>query len=403
MKRMLTLAALSAAFAIASSAHALSVPVVLPTLVNGDFETGAAAFANGVGYVAPINAGNPTEITGWPGSGNRGINPIAAGGSPFRDNGNNSTHVAFMQGNGSNIGQSMSDWQVGTTYRVAFDYNARANGTAAPFVGITATAGGASFIDSSVPPVNALNVFTNRYNAGNILLTAATATNSITFTANVTSGDRTLLVDNVRVFRNGPVILDNGFENPVQPANQFEQASGTGGGSLVGSNWAFTGGAGITRNISPFQNGSIPAPEGEQHALMQGNSGMTQNITGFELGSEYELSLLAMARQSGATPGNDLEVILDQGLATQIILLDLAHVGFTSFTELTSPVFTALKQSYTLTVRTTLNGGQLTGDRTTFIDNVWFNYVAVAVPEPATAMLALFSAAGLIARRRRIA
>ena len=65
------------------------------------------------------------------------------------------------------------------------------------------------------------------------------------------------------------VVAEGGFENPVQPNNNWEQANGTGGGSLVGSQWTITGGAGITRNFSAFQNGNIPAPEGVQHALIQ--------------------------------------------------------------------------------------------------------------------------------------
>ena len=38
-------------------------------------------------------------------------------------------------------------------------------------------------------------------------------------------------------------VADGGFENPVQPENTFEQASGTGSGTLVGSEWTITSGA----------------------------------------------------------------------------------------------------------------------------------------------------------------
>ena len=43
-----------------------------------------------------------------------------------------------------------------------------------------------------------------------------------------------------------------GFESPVQPPHAFKQAAGPNTGSLVGSDWEFTGGAGITRNTSVF-------------------------------------------------------------------------------------------------------------------------------------------------------
>ena len=71
--------------------------VVLPTVVNHNFETLAAAFTTFPGYVAPITPANPSEIPGWVGVGNRGINPGAGAGAPFRDNGNNATNVAFLQ------------------------------------------------------------------------------------------------------------------------------------------------------------------------------------------------------------------------------------------------------------------------------------------------------------------
>jgi hypothetical protein len=368
------------------AADALAVPVTLPSIANADFETGAAGFTTFPGYTG---GSNPAEIPSWTGSGNRGINPTSGGSTPFRDNGFNSTHVAFLQGNGSTISQSVAGWEIGENYRVAFNYNARSGstGSSSPFVGVTATAGASSFIDVSAPPVGG----SNAYYSGNILLTAASTTNVISFTSNVTSGDKTLLVDNVRVFRNGPTILDNGFENPVQPANQFEQATGTGGGTLAGSQWGITGGAGITRNLSPFQNGGIRAPEGDQHALIQSIGSFQQTITGFDEDAVYELSLLTMARQ-GQSFGNDLEVILDLGLPTETFLIDISQVTFSRFTEVTSSLFTATKDSYTLTIRTTLNGGRLTGDRTTFFDNVWFNQIeqpVLAIPEPASASLAM--------------
>jgi len=187
-------------------------PVVLPTVANPGFETDANLFTVWPGYTG---GGNPAEITSWSGSGPRGINPGNGAGTPFRDNGYNATNVAFMQRNGSTIGQTITGFEPGENYRIAFDYNSRNFGSGAPQVGVTATIGGASFVDPSVPPVGGFN----SYYAGNIRFTPASDTASLSFTANVTSGDKTLLVDNVRVFRNGPAIADNGFENPVQPDN----------------------------------------------------------------------------------------------------------------------------------------------------------------------------------------
>jgi hypothetical protein len=384
-------------FASTGAAWGAGIPVVLPTIANANFETGAAAFATFPGYTG---GANPAEITSWPGSGSRGINPGGGAGTPFRDNGNNGSNVAFMQGNNSTIGQTISGWEAGAQYRIAFDYNARSSGAGAPFVGVTATIGSGSFIDSSVPPVGGAN----SYYAGNLLFTPTSTSHTLNVTANVASGDKTLLVDNFRVFRNGPTIAHNGFESPNQGANTWEQANGTGGGTLAGSAWTITGSAGITQNFSAFQNGNVPAPEGVQHALIQGTGSFTQTISGFLDETDYNLSLSAMARQSGQF-GNDLEVILDLGLPTELTILDNPLITANSFTELTSSTFTAQKDSYTLTIRSSLNGGQLTGDRTTFFDNVWFNQVTTAVPEPSTIVLWLVSGVALVGIaiwRRRI-
>ncbi len=180
----------------------------------------------------------------------------------------------------------------------------------------------------------------------------------------------------------GPSIADNGFENPNQGPNTWKQANGVGGGDLTGSNWTITGGAGITRNVSGIQNGTV-ASEGEQFGLIQSTGSFTQTISGFETGAEYTLSLLTMARQA-QNFGNDLEVVLDAGLASEIVLLDIAEVTASSFTEFESALFSAEKDSYSLTLRSSLDGGNLSGDRTTFIDNIFFNQQSIAVPEPAT-------------------
>jgi hypothetical protein len=384
---------LTGSYLLSPGGGGFTLPVVLPTGINWDFETNANQFTVWPGYVG---GGNPAEITGWPGAGaGRGINPGSIGSAPFRNNGNNDTNVAFIQGAGS-ISQEIEGWEPGKEYRVTFDYNAR-TGTDP---GLMATIGGASFSDAAIPETGG----DNAYYVGNIVFTPTSGTNTLTFTSLDNPGDDTVLIDNIRVFRNGPTIADNGFENPVQPGTSgfdaFKQANGTGNGTLAGSAWTIIGGAGITRNVSAFQNGGIFAPEGEQHALIQAVGSFMQTITGFEVGAEYSFSLLTMARQAGAG-GNDLEVLLDAGLPTEIPLIDYAEVIFTSFTEAESASFLAQKDSYELTIRSTLNDGLLTGDRTTFFDALWFNQLSTYIPEPATAALLGLSLLALARRRRR--
>ncbi|MCA9267238.1 MAG: hypothetical protein KDA41_02145, partial [Planctomycetales bacterium] len=133
----------------AAVAHAEipTTPIVLPTIANADFETDAGLFVTFPGYTA--FGANPAEITSWAGGGGRGINPGGGAGTPFRDNGNNGTNVAFLQGNGSNIAQTISGFDVGESYRIAFDYNNRNSGLDA---GITASIAGSSFVQAAVPP-----------------------------------------------------------------------------------------------------------------------------------------------------------------------------------------------------------------------------------------------------------
>ncbi len=173
----------------------------------------------------------------------------------------------------------------------------------------------------------------------------------------------------------GPVLLDGGLEFPVQPDNAFKQAQGAGTGSLIGAQWTISDGAGITRNLSPFQSGNIPAPEGDQHGLIENSGSFQQTVSGFVVGREYSLSLLTMARQYG-DGGSDLEVILDLGLASEISLIDIPEVTFSAFTEISSPTFMATKSSYVLTIDSDNDEGNLSGDRTTFFDDVQFDVFA---------------------------
>ena len=97
------------------------VQVSTPKVTNGNFEASSASFTEWPGYTG---GGNPSDISGWMGSGGHGLNPISDGNVPFRDNGSNSTHVAFLQGS-SYLEQSVSDFEVGTLYQLGIDFNSR--------------------------------------------------------------------------------------------------------------------------------------------------------------------------------------------------------------------------------------------------------------------------------------
>jgi MYXO-CTERM domain-containing protein len=115
---------------VALLAAGLALSTASPTwaanlVTNGDFETDADLFVTWPGYVA--NGANPANITGWTGGGGHGINPVAPGGdgdAPFRDNGDNTTSVAFLQGT-SFIEQTVTGLIVGEQYIFSADFNAR--------------------------------------------------------------------------------------------------------------------------------------------------------------------------------------------------------------------------------------------------------------------------------------
>lgn len=273
-----------------ASYQTITNAVSLPNIANPSFDIDASLFNTFPGYVAPINTANPTEIVGWPGTGSRGLNPGGGGaGTAFRNNGNNAGQVGFIQRAGS-ISQVTSGWEIGKNYRLTFDYNARTT----PPASFSAAIDAASYSDPSVPAVGG----SFGYYAANLLVTPTTATPTLTVNNLNGANDNTLLLDNFRVFRTGPSIADNGFENPVQPANNWKQANGTGGGDLTGSAWTITGAGGITRNRGALHP-SMYAAEGEQFALLQATSALAQAVNGFNPGAQYSLSLLAMRRTAG--------------------------------------------------------------------------------------------------------
>jgi len=154
--------------------------VSLPVILNPTFDTGANLFTQAPGYVAPLNPSNPSEIPNWTGTGARGVNPGNGAGAPFRNNGNNAGQVAFIQREGS-LSQDISGFEVGKEYRIAFDYNARTGGDPA----MTATIGGVSLTDASIPEVGG----SNSYYAGNLVFTPGSATETLTIAGTTVSGD----------------------------------------------------------------------------------------------------------------------------------------------------------------------------------------------------------------------
>jgi hypothetical protein len=174
-----------------------------PMVVNGDFEMDTVGYSVWPGYVGGGGV-NPANISGWTGDGGRGINPISSvhdSPAPFRDNGNNMTHIAFLQG-AAFIEQEIGDFTVGGEYVLSLDFNSRNCCGDFP-VGVVSLDGMevASSADlfpppGSIPPVGG----TNPWYHADIPFTATESAITLRIsTSSAAGGDSTLIVDNVGV------------------------------------------------------------------------------------------------------------------------------------------------------------------------------------------------------------
>ncbi|MDF1739370.1 MAG: VCBS domain-containing protein, partial [Verrucomicrobiales bacterium] len=161
---------------------------------NGGFEANAADFDTYPGYIS--NPNNPAGIEGWTHVGSAGLNHSGAGGpgTPFANNGDNSSTVAFIQRDGS-ISQTVSGLVVGQQYALLFDYNERAGGGAPDSTTVSATIAGATFTDSNNSPVGG----SNSYRQATLFFTATATSETLTISSISNGGDQTTLIDNVRI------------------------------------------------------------------------------------------------------------------------------------------------------------------------------------------------------------
>ncbi len=342
-------------------------------VVNGDFEKDVEEFVVWPGYVGgagdagvnpaeisewigtgghginPVTAPtNPADIFAWAGAGGRGINPIEDGRAPFRDNGDNDTKVALIQGAGS-IWQTVSGLTTGTKYRLTWDYNSRNCCGDQPMGSllINDSAVSAGDFNDTVFPV--LDV--NEWYSGAYEFTAAGTSAKVTFaSASSAGGDATMLLDNIALSALGNttnLIANGDFE-----ADEFPV-------------WPGYTGAGQN---APFRdNGN----NGSSVAFMQGASTLTQTINGMEVGKTYTVSLDFNARNCcGDAPVGELlingELIEDfpgNGLTDGIV----TPVGGLNNWYKYSRNITATATSMELTISTRPANG---GDSTLIIDNV---------------------------------
>ncbi len=296
-------------------------------VVNGDFEADLDLW---VAYPGYVGGENPSEVTGWMGSGGRGINPTVApdvtnpshiagwiGGpqhginpvnvedetnpdyianpGPFRDNGDNDTYIAFLQGN-TYIEQVVRGLVIGQQYDLTMDFNARnccaAEGAPLPLPfaevlidgSVVATSDDFGFVDGGVEPVGDLNPWWS-VETGELSFVAQDDSITLRLAARpVSGGDTTLLLDNVALVSQsgGENLIVNGdFEADVE---EFVRWPG-----YIYDDVA----------LRPFND------NGNNRTgilFLQGDAGVSQIVSGLTEGEEYVLSLDFNARNC-CSPG----------------------------------------------------------------------------------------------------
>lgn len=297
---------------------------------------------------------------GWLGRGGRGINPVASGEAPFRDNGDNETFVAFLQGE-AGILQDVGGLSVGSSYTLSWDYNARNCCGDFPVGGLSLNGNEIDVADytEEIFPVDGFEPwYTTEYT-----FEADTTDLSLEFFGMPAfGGDATLLLDNISLVADGDptqLITNGDFETDPE---EFD---------------LWPGYVGDDAQNSPFRdNGDNETAV----AFLQGASNLGQVIEGLVVGEEYVFSMEFNARNCcGDIPL--AELYIDGNLIEEFPGEDLdglvEPVGGTEPWYEFEMTFMAENESLELLIQTNPFEG---GDSTLVIDNVSLTAASAGVP-----------------------
>jgi hypothetical protein len=348
------------------------------------------------GYTSDNGGG----IIGWPGlAGRTGINSSATSINPFLNGQTppDGKQAVFIQNGGGYVGQTVSGFTVGQAYRLIYYETERGiNGPASPY----AKVGGQTLV--SEHRIQGAGGF-KQIMSYPFVATSGSLSLELGNGTRYSSGDNTVLYDAVSFSPvTGSPIPDGGFESHVQPGpgsfDLFKQANGTGNGTLAGSAWTWTVGAGISRDGSAFEGGNQSALEGVQHALIQ-NLGTFSQTLSLLPGWEYQLTWLDAARNS-QNGGNAYQVVEDGNVVFG------GTGGYTptnsGYLRRVSDLFVTDDATTLLTFRG-LTPYSSSTDVTTFFDAVEAIPVrqVEVIPEPGTLTLLGLAALARLALRRR--
>jgi hypothetical protein len=291
--------------------------------------------------------GRPTGAA-WTFAGySSGISANGSGYTAGNPNAPEGVQVAYLQGAGSSISQSIEAFQAGASYTVVFAAAQRGN----------YNHGGQDFqvfLDNTL-----LGAFTPAGTSYADLTTAAVTPGAGTHTLkfiglDTVGGDNTAFIDNVRitVSAGGPSGSDMGFETPAVSTYQYNP---------TGTAWTFAGGSGVSANGTAFTSGNPNAPEGVQVAFLQNAGSMSQSIDGFQAGVSYTVVFAAAQRGNYNHGGQDFQVFLDN------TSLGTFTPASASYADLTCAAVTPGAGTHTLKFVGLDTAGD---DNTAFIDNV---------------------------------
>lgn len=271
------------------------------SLVNPSFEDTSIP-TDGNGYTA--------SITGWTvGGSGIGLNPATGGGAPFLNGltAPDGARVAFIQGPGGSLSQSITGLTVGNTYVVDYYENERGSDTdarARPYVLLD----GQVLIGehSRLRQPAFVHVTSPTFVATSPSMTL-TIGNDDPNQPGTTNADNSLLLDHIQVLEvTQPVIANFTFESPPE---DLSNNPWPGYGPITG--WTTTGSTGINPagtsigapppdDTEPFLNGQL-SPDGKYSAFIQGTGTISQNVPGFVVGQTYVLDYYEAER--GGWPG----------------------------------------------------------------------------------------------------
>ena len=290
----------------------------------------------------------------WSYSGAAGVAGNDSGFTSGNPNAPDGTQIAFLQGAGATISQSVL-FSSGN-YVLAFQAAQRGN----------YNNGGQTFeveIDGNV-----VGTFTpastnyTTYDTNSFTVTAGAHT--VAFVGlNPQGGDNTALIDTVSAQQEGGVVGDAGFETPIAGTSTYNAFQYNPGGTA----WSFNYipgeyGSGVAGNGSGFTSGNPDAPEGTQVGFLQGAGSSFSQTLDLTAGT-YTVSFQAAQRGNWQPAGDQtFEVLIDGAVVGTI-----TPAG-TDYATYSTNSFKVSAGSHTLAFI-----GQTSGDSTAFVDQVSLN------------------------------